>query len=85
MRRQVGGERARQLLSILLQHLHIASVTDEVIRAALQSSMTDFEDVVTSEAAKAAGVEIIVTRNIPDFVASSILAILPEEFLAMPY
>lgn len=67
----------------MLQRLQLASVTDEVIRAALQSSMTDFEDAVTSEAANAAGVEVIVTRNIPDFVASSIPAVLPEEFLAM--
>ncbi|MEB3356954.1 MAG: PIN domain-containing protein [Synechococcales bacterium] len=84
LRRQVGSETARELLSRLLEHLQIASVTDEVIRAALQSSMTDFEDAVTSEAANAAGLEVIVTRNTPDFVASAIPAVLPEEFLAMP-
>ena len=67
----------------LLQHLQVAKVTDDVIRAALQSSMTDFEDAVTSEAAKVAGVEIIVTRNTSDFTTSSIPAILPEEFLAI--
>jgi len=83
LRRQVGSEIARELLSRLLQHLQVASVTDEVIRAALQSSMTDFEDAVTSEAANAAGVEVIVTRNTPDFAASAILTVLPEEFLAM--
>lgn len=82
LRRQVGSEIARDLLSRLLQHLQIASVTDDVIRAALQSSITDFEDAVTSEAANAAGVEVIVTRNRPDFVASVVPAILPEEFLA---
>jgi len=84
LRRQVGSETARELLSRLLQHLQIASVTDEVIRAALQSPMTDFEDAVTSEAANAAGVEVIVTRNTPDFAASAIPTVLPEEFLAMP-
>jgi predicted nucleic-acid-binding protein len=84
LRRQVGGEAARELLSRLLQHLQVANVTDEVIRAALQSPMADFEDAVTSEAANAAGVEVIVTRNTPDFLASVIPALLPEEFLAMP-
>jgi uncharacterized protein (DUF1499 family) len=84
LRRQVGSEIARELLSRLLQYLQIANVTDEVIRAALQSSMTDFEDAVTSEAANAASLEIIVTRNTPDFVASAIPAVSPEEFLAMP-
>ncbi|WAS06236.1 PIN domain-containing protein [Gloeomargaritales cyanobacterium VI4D9] len=84
LRRQVGGEAARELLSRLLHHLQVANVTDEVIRAALQSPMADFEDAVTSEAANAAGVEVIVTRNTPDFLASVIPALLPEEFLAMP-
>lgn len=84
LRRQVGSEAARDLISRLLQHLQVASVTDEVIRAALQSSIRDFEDAVTSEAASATGVEVIVTRNTPDFAASVIPAVLPEEFLAMP-
>jgi predicted nucleic acid-binding protein len=84
LRRQVGSAVARELLSRLFQHLHVASVTDEVIRIALQSSITDFEDAVTSEAANAAGVEVIVTRNTPDFAVSSIPAVLPEEFLAIP-
>jgi hypothetical protein len=45
--------------------------------------MAAFEDAVTSEAANAAGLEVIVTRNTPDFVASAIPAVLPKEFLAM--
>lgn len=48
----------------------------------MQSPVTDFEDAVTSAAANAAGLEVIVTRNTSDFVASSVPAILPEEFLA---
>ncbi len=79
LRRQVGSETARSLLLRLLQNLQVASVTDEVIRAALHS--VNFEDAVTSEAANAAGVEVIVTRNPTDFVTSSVPAILPEEFL----
>ena len=46
--------------------------------------MTDFEDAVTSEAASAAGVELIVTRNKGDFTDSTVPALLPDEFLAMP-
>lgn len=84
LRRQVGSETARELVSRLLQHLQVASVTDEVIRAALKSSIADFEDAVTSEAANAAGVEVIVTRNTPDFATSAIPAVLPEVFVSMP-
>jgi hypothetical protein len=46
--------------------------------------MADFEDAVTSEAANASGVELTVTRNTPDFVASSITTVSPEEFLSIP-
>ena len=82
LRRQIGSEAARELLSRLLQRIQVASVTDEVIRQALQSSIADFEDAVTSAAANAAGLEMIVTRNTSDFVTSSVPAIMPEEFLA---
>ncbi|NEO46106.1 MAG: PIN domain-containing protein [Moorea sp. SIO4A3] len=82
LRRQVGSDVARRLLSTLLQRIEVASITDQVIRAALQSSMTDFEDAVTSEAALALGLDLIVTRNISDFVSSSVPVMLPEEFLA---
>ncbi|MEH2457162.1 PIN domain-containing protein [Nostoc sp.] len=81
LRRQVGNEIARELLAKLLQHLQVASVTDEVIRQALNSSIKDFEDAVTSAAALTAGLEIIVTRNTPDFVVSLVPAMLPDEFL----
>ncbi len=81
LRRQVGSEIARKLISKLLQRLQVAGITDEVIRAALELAMTDFEDAVTSEAANATGLDIIVTRNTSDFVNSKIPAMLPEDFL----
>lgn len=81
LRRQIGSEAARELLSRLLQRIQVASVTDEVIRQALQSSITDFEDAVTSAAASVARLEMIVTRNTSDFMTSSVPAVMPEEFL----
>lgn len=81
LRRQVGSEEAKKLISKLLQRIQVASVTDEVIRAALQSSIVDFEDAVTSEAAKAINLDIIITRNISDFISSSVPAMLLEDFL----
>jgi predicted nucleic acid-binding protein len=81
LRRQIGNDTARKLLSTLLERIQVASITDEVIRAALQSPMKDFEDAVTSEAALATGLDIILTRNIADFVASPVPVMLPEEFV----
>ncbi|KHG41917.1 MAG: PIN domain-containing protein [Aphanizomenon flos-aquae KM1D3_PB] len=83
LRRQIGSESARKLIENLLQHIQIASVTNQVIHQALQSPIKDFEDAVTSAAAMSAGLEIIVTRNQADFVASLVPAMLPEEFLKM--
>jgi hypothetical protein len=45
--------------------------------------MTDFEDAVASEAAKAIGVDVIVTRNITDFRNAAVPAVLPADFIAM--
>ncbi|MEM9274302.1 MAG: PIN domain-containing protein [Cyanobacteria bacterium P01_F01_bin.143] len=81
LRRQIGNQEARKLLSLLLERIQVASVTDQVIKSALQSSIPDFEDAVTSEVAQAIDLEIIVTRNISDFKNSSIPAMLPQAFL----
>ncbi len=83
LRRQTGSQKARELLSVLLERLQIASVTDSVIRDALRSSVRDFEDAVTVAAAHAANVDAIVTRNTSDFVDSSVPAMLPQAFLAI--
>jgi predicted nucleic-acid-binding protein len=83
LRRQIGSDATKKLIETLLQNLQIASVTDAVIHQALQSPIKDFEDAVTSAAATAAGIEIIVTRNKVDFVGSLVPAVLPEEFLKM--
>ncbi|MEM7794925.1 MAG: PIN domain-containing protein [Cyanobacteria bacterium P01_C01_bin.118] len=81
LRRQTGSQKARELLSVLLERLQIASVTDSVIRDALKSSVSDFEDAVTVAAANAANVDVIVTRNVSDFVDSAVPAMLPKSFL----
>jgi predicted nucleic acid-binding protein len=81
LRRQIGTSKARESISKLLEKLQVASVTEQVIHSALNSPMSDFEDAVTDEAAKAIGVEIIVTRNVSDFTASSTAAVIPKDFL----
>ena len=83
LRRQIGSENAREKLSLLLQKLQVASITNTVIHTALKSPISDFEDAVVSEAAKTVNVEFIITRNVEDFVLSSIPVLLPDVFLAM--
>jgi predicted nucleic acid-binding protein len=81
LRRQLGSETTRELLTRLLLKLKVASVTDAVVRQALSSPITDFEDAVTSAAAIASGVELIVTRNTSDFQSSPVEAMSPDMFL----
>ncbi len=83
LRQRVGSTAARSLIAQLLQQLEVASVTGAVIDAALSNPMTDFEDAVASEAAKAIGIELIVTRNINDFRHSAVPAVLPAGFVRM--
>ncbi|APB33538.1 hypothetical protein GlitD10_1218 [Gloeomargarita lithophora Alchichica-D10] len=83
LRRHVGHNTARKMISQLLLYLRVADVTEAVIRVALDSPMQDFEDAVTSAAAHAIGTERIISRNIADFSVSLVPAVAPIEFLAM--
>jgi hypothetical protein len=82
LQREVGSDGARDALRELMIDFHVAAVTDECVRLALSSPLRDFEDAVTQIAAAQAGVDLIVTRDTPDFAASSVPAFLPEAFLA---
>ena len=56
---------------------------EQVIDALLNEDFVDFEDRLQVECGRAVNAEYIVTRNISDFTASPIQAILPEDFLAV--
>jgi hypothetical protein len=45
--------------------------------------MKDFEDAVTSAVAESEKLEIIITRNLRDFAASPVPAMLPVDFLSI--
>lgn len=83
LRRQIGTTEAIAAIEHLLQKIEIASVNDQIIRNALKANMKDFEDAVTMKTAEAVGVEIIITRNLKDYVNSPIPAISPQTFLTM--
>lgn len=83
LRRQIGISATLDILTKLLEKLKVASVNDAVIRAALLTQMTDFEDAVTSEVAFSINLDFIVTRNIKDYLNSPIPAILPERLLEL--
>jgi len=77
----IGERRARAELRKLLSFLEPLAVNRAVLESALNSQFRDFEDAVSHEAARLAGVHCIVTRNVRDFRASRIPAYSPSEFI----
>jgi predicted nucleic-acid-binding protein len=81
LRRHLGANRSREVLTTLLSKLQVAAVTDAVIREALSANFPDFEDAVTHAAARTVSADAILTRNLKDFRTGTISAILPETWL----
>lgn len=80
--RSVGKEKARGHLENLLRLFHVAPVNGSVLHRALENGFGDYEDGVLYEAAKEAGVDGVVTRNIKDFKESGLPVYLPEAVVA---
>ena len=70
------------LLKELRSILSIVNVDEEIIDSALKSGLKDFEDAVQYYAAKSAGADVIITRNIKDYKESTIPVLTAEQFLS---
>jgi len=78
-----GSRRARDQVHGLLGLFEVAPVDRDVLDGALDIDFPDYEDAVLHEAARAAGANVIVTRDRDDFVNSAIPALDPSELLAV--
>ena len=78
----LGATASRQHIGQLLSLFDIASVNRAVLTAATTSRQKDFEDAVLAEAARACGVNAIITRNPKDFAGSGLNIYTPREWLA---
>ena len=56
-------------------------LTEEDVKNALIKKQKDFEDAVQMETAKRIDADFIITRNVKDFMKSSIPAYTPLEFM----
>lgn len=82
IRKQKGIPVAKDAIADLRSFLDVAAVDAAVIDGTVSSDFTDFEDAVVYKAAKAAAVDVIVTRNVKDFLASDTLVLDPGSFLS---
>ena len=81
-RRRTRSEKAaRQAVQKILQDFTVVSLTGEAIERAYTTVLPDFEDVLQLEAAKAANVDAIVTRNTKHFRQKDVRVLTPEEFV----
>lgn len=81
--KHLGAKRANARVADLLRIVRIAAVDERVIRHALASDLSDFEDSVQMAAAALSGAEYLVTRNLAHFSAGPVPALAPAEFLPL--
>ena len=76
-----AGERKRLLLA-LCEFVEVAGIQrKQMIDALADENFDDFEDRLQVECAREVNADYIVTRNVSDFSASPVSAIVPEDFL----
>ena len=74
-------KRAKSIIGRILDIFSIISVTEEILREALDSRIKDYEDAVIESSCINNGIDYIVSRNLKDFKNSRIKAISPKEFI----
>lgn len=79
LKKYIDDKELRQIISGVLEYLHIAPITMETLKQGLKSKHKDFEDALQIISAYSVGnVDCIVTRNIKDFKDSEIPVFTPE-------
>jgi predicted nucleic acid-binding protein len=83
IRKETGSAKATRAMASILNVFEVAAVDGAVIQEALQLRFSDFEDAVTSAAARLAGCESIVTRDPKGFRGSTVRALTPEAVIPL--
>ena len=76
-----SGANARYYIVWMTDFLNVVATGNDALEYALSLPMSDFEDAMQVAAARDAGAQHIVTRDIGDFTNSPIPAITPEQAL----
>lgn len=81
IQRELGAERAREVLLDLSAILDVTSVDADVITAALRNPFPDIEDAIVYESARLAGVTHLVTRDAKGFRNAALIVCDAEHLL----
>jgi hypothetical protein len=80
-RKEIGREKTLQAIDDLLIMTKICMTNSDILRAALTSPITDYEDAVQHECAAQENLDAIVTRNTKDYKNATVKVYSPDEFL----
>lgn len=84
LRKDYTIKERREILSSLCTIFDVEGIDKSKLLSGLENEeFSDFEDCLQMECAKSYGADYIVTRNISDYSASDIKAILPSEYLGL--
>jgi predicted nucleic acid-binding protein len=80
--KKCGKKRALEKIKLLSQKINISTVSEkEVVEAATNAKIDDFEDGLQYYSALNSNCELILTENVPDFHFSKIQVLDSEDFL----
>lgn len=83
IRREVGNAKAKLILGTILRVFGVAAINGAVLQEALQLPCPDFEDAVSSAAARGTNCDFIVTRDPKGFRGSLVRVATPEAVLPL--
>ena len=82
LRKDFSASERKKMLIELCEFIEVAGIQQkQIIDALINEDFDDLEDRLQVECARMVNADYIVTRDITDFSASPISAILPEDFL----
>ncbi len=81
LRKELTLEKIEEVYKALSLIFTFEDLTEEDVKNALMKKQKDFEDAVQMETAERIGADFIITRNVKDFMKSSIPAYTPLEFM----
>lgn len=82
LRQTAGHNKVVEKLSLLLNFTGVLAMDKNTVLQALGSGFNDFEDALQNFAAIKSGfIDVIITRNVKDYVKSDIGVMLPENYL----
>lgn len=71
----------RNHINWLIESFNVVTVDNLILKNALKSRVKDYEDAVVEQTAILCSATTIITRNVKDFSASTIPALIPEKYL----